>query len=98
MAETMVERVARALAADIDAGLPQFTAQRWEELTALARATMLRRARVLIEVMREPTPEMVKAGHDRDPLGCDVEYANDVYPVIWQAMIDEAVGNGRVRG
>lgn len=49
------------------------------------------RARAAIEAMRGPTPSMVEAGHIRDPLGCDVEHAESVYPVVWDAMVDAAL-------
>jgi len=32
----MIERVAKAIAADIELGFPRFTEQRWEQLTELA--------------------------------------------------------------
>lgn len=38
----------------------------------------------------EPTQEMLEMAHALDPLGCDVEYAADVYPAIWKAMLAAA--------
>lgn len=38
----------------------------------------------------EPTQEMLEMAHALDPLGCDVEYAADVYPAIWKAMLATA--------
>lgn len=49
----MVEKVARALSADIDEGLPRFTAQRWEDLSLPAKATLLKRARAAIQAIRD---------------------------------------------
>jgi hypothetical protein len=53
----MVERVARALASDMEEGFPRFTQQRWDEQSALAKAAHLRRARVAIEAMKLVDPQ-----------------------------------------
>ena len=55
----MIERVARALASDMEEGFPRFTQQRWDQMTALARAAYRQRARVAIEAMVEPTNGML---------------------------------------
>jgi hypothetical protein len=92
----VVERVARALAEDIETSLPPRTKMAWEELTAPAKATMLRRARVAIEAMRGPTPEMKEAGIEAI---ADAEMtvrqwlnfsADDLGPAF-NAMIDRAL-------
>lgn len=75
----MIERVAMALASDMEEGFPRFTQQRWDQMTALARAAHRQRARVAIEAMREPTLAMRKVSTfeaaERD----------------WPAMIDAAL-------
>jgi hypothetical protein len=82
----MVERVARALSADIDAGLPRFTAQPWEELSMPAKAALLHRAAVAIRTMRDPTPAMKAAGAKRIP-----EAGYDLAHDAWCTMIDAAL-------
>jgi hypothetical protein len=48
-------------------------------------------ATAAIEAMREPTEAMINAAYSSDPLSCDVEFAKDVYPPIWNGMINEAL-------
>ena len=52
MVMSMVERVARALASDMEEGFPRFTQQRWDHLSAPAKAAYMQRARVAIEAMK----------------------------------------------
>ena len=88
----MIERVAMAIAADIEDGFPRFTQQRWDELTELSRAAMRQRARVAITAMREPTEAMINVDV---PLGGYGWSDNDCYSAdpaqVWQAMVDEAL-------
>jgi hypothetical protein len=52
----MVERVARALASDMEEGFPRFTQQRWDQLSMPAKAAFRQRARVAIEAMKLTDP------------------------------------------
>lgn len=78
----MVERVAKALSANLEEGFPRFTQQSWDQLSMPAKAVAITRARVAIEAMRNPTDNMLDAtgGECR-------KWA----PGAWQAMIDEAL-------
>lgn len=78
----MVERVAMALASDMEEGFPRYTQQRWDQLTIPARAAFRQRARVAIESMREPTDTMRQAGY-LVTVDDEVE--------VYQAMIDAAL-------
>jgi len=80
----MVERVARACHAAIEATLPARCHQRWEDITLLAREAMFVRARAAIEAMREPTTEMLWA-YELPNIG------PDEIRECWQAMIDAAL-------
>ena len=80
----MVERVARAL----------FTAEHpfgtWS--TGRNQAAWLRRAKMAIAAMREPTPAMTLVGSTTSEAYEDggVEHDLTVTP-IWQSMVDEAL-------
>lgn len=50
--DSLVDRVAMALAADMEEGFPRFTQQRWDQLSALAKAAFRQRARVALEAMK----------------------------------------------
>ncbi len=71
----MIERVARAIYADLPIG------------HAEARAC----ARAAIEAMREPTPEMVKAGLLASCLDPNDQTNQDTQPLVWQAMLSAAL-------
>jgi hypothetical protein len=72
-----IERVAKA-----QAGV------RWSSFDEEHRAAARELARLAIEAMREPTDAMVSAAWDRtDPL----QGGDDLYRVMWDAMIDEAL-------
>lgn len=83
MAESMVERVARAIqSADFEMSRKAVRGEdTGDEYTVLARAA--------IEAMREPTREMDDAGRDNNFM----RYATPA----WQAMIDAAL-NEQVAG
>ena len=84
----MVERVARALSV-ADGMHPDACSNDEDETPAWKLYVGM--ARAAIEGMRIPTEAMIAAGHARDPLGCDVEHAESVYPVVWDAMLDAAL-------
>jgi hypothetical protein len=89
-----IERVARAIAEDIETSLPPRTKMAWEELTLPARATMLRRARIAIEAMREPSEEMITVGVDDALKGPGIgAYLNwrDYVASRFRLMIDAAL-------
>lgn len=48
----LVEIVAKALASDMEEGFPRFTQQRWDQLSAPAKAAFLQRSRVAIEALK----------------------------------------------
>lgn len=52
----MIERVAKALASDMEDGFPRFTQQRWDQLSGPARSAFRQRARVAIEAMKLTDP------------------------------------------
>lgn len=74
----MMERVARALWADVDD-------RDFDALGPLAQKRMRDRARVVFAAMREPTEAMVDAGQEE--VLCGVESAE----IIYRAMIDAAL-------
>lgn len=83
----MRERIARALAEDIDRTMPRFVQQKWDDLTDLAKAAMFRRADAVLEAMMVPTPEMLRAvdGEDADKM-----VARGRAYSAWQSMITAA--------
>lgn len=97
MSETMVERVARAISADMERGFPPRVQSSWETLSDQARETMMLRARAAIAAMREPTEAVLNAGadHMHEAIDYSMEPGEgiDGYYVtpVWQAMIDQAL-------
>lgn len=87
--DDMVERVAMALAAEMEEGFPRFTQQRWDQLTVLARAAFRQRARVAIEAMREPTAEMV--GRAAGGPQWATSLSGKMHEASWKLMIDAAL-------
>jgi hypothetical protein len=86
---TMIERVARALAVLTD----------WEtELSPGEKSYWLEHARIAIEVMREPTEEMVYAAMVTPyptvkEAGGMLPQAKEAVRLEWQAMIDAALSD-----
>lgn len=91
----MVERVAMALASDMEEGFPRFTQQRWDQLSMPAKAAFRTRARVAIEAMRDPSPSMLRAaGAAMSPGKRPTEaYVSDraKHGIRYRAMIDAAL-------
>lgn len=79
----MVERVAMAIASDIEEGFPRFTHQRWDELSEIARQSMRQRAFIAIQAMRDPSDQMLIVAHRH------FERAPELSR--WREMIDEAL-------
>lgn len=77
----MVERVARAIAEEINGG--KFDDARWYNDDQ--RDVHRRRARAAIEAMREPTEAMLTAGDSA------MIRKDDAAADAWQAMVDEAL-------
>lgn len=83
----MREKIARALADDIQDPLPRFTHQKWEDLTELAKDAMFRRADAALSAMREPDEAMCWAISEQ-------VVGNKSATAIWQAaMIAAAQGD-----
>lgn len=93
MAETMIERVALAIAGEIDCvdwTAPDNTMSHAERLNAIA----LDAARVAIEAMAEPTEEMVDAGAVAEGDGnLEAEARN-----LWAVMISAALRDSGTPG
>jgi len=93
MAETMIERVAKALIAVPDQS----------GLTVHDCALVL--ARAAIAAMREPTKAMAKAGYDEGRFECwadvrdgSAQLTDDAPRTIWESMIDAAVAEPKEVG
>jgi hypothetical protein len=85
MADSMVERVARALCSlETDSGPNLLTGiPRWHGYVSAARAA--------ISAMREPTPQMADAAYERQrSLNCPVQTGLN-YSAIYETMIDAAL-------
>lgn len=80
MSESMIERVARALAEE-DGDLYEANAVFWKGM-----------ARAAIKAMREPTEAMERAG---DIPGWDDAVSIGHSADVWRAMIDAALSEGR---
>jgi len=81
--DDMVERVAMALAANVEEGFPRFVKQSWDQYTELARTAFRLRARVAIEAMREPTQTMLDATGNGE--------CGRWAPGVWITMVDAAL-------
>lgn len=86
----MVERVARALASDLEEGFPRFTQMRWDQLTESAKAAYRKRARVAIEAMKISDPvEGVPGGMAfEDALFGECQTVFHAIKAGWNATID----------
>jgi len=79
MAETMIERVARALCES-----QETTEENWQSWVHAARA--------VIREMREPTNTMTDAGFDAESTANPHKtQPHHVVPAVWSAMIDAAL-------
>ncbi|MEP0149994.1 hypothetical protein [Roseibium sp.] len=88
MAETMIERVARAMEPILFGGLPD---GQCGPATARARATAREKARAAIEAMREPTEAMVTIGACREDQDHDIFEEGHIAREVWLEMIDAAL-------
>lgn len=97
----MIDRVAIAIVNAMEASLPVFTQQSWDELSGPARASYRKRARAAIEAMRDIPPEfaqkVMEGGSDLinwldDPKSGE-EWFGDFtdFKKGWNAAIDEAL-------
>lgn len=92
-AESMVERVARAIAAAFEDDFPGRPLP-WSEYTLPARAAMVKRAIAAIEAMREPTPAIIDAvSQELRRLGAWDALPGDAAEQIIAVMIDAAIGD-----
>ncbi len=99
----MVDRVAMAMLAEAARRHPLHITAKWESQDEPDKDDWRVLARAAVGAMREPSPQMVRAGIDADIPGG--RYGEPTFrastineadaPVIWQAMIDAALaGDG----
>lgn len=84
----LLERVARAIGEAYDGYAdPVDTPNNWK--------AAIHAARLAVEAMREPSPEMTKAPH-HEADACDAQYQrDDAFAEAWRAMIDAALAEGQ---
>jgi hypothetical protein len=82
----MIERVAKALFefVEYDGSMGNFNPQYFETIPESHRDFWLRKAKIAIWAMREPTEAMVRSVESHILSACSPE-------AIWRAMVDEAL-------
>lgn len=77
----MIERIAQHLFTEDESHLPEPCRLGWDKARPLTQVTYLKRARALLDLIRQPTDAMVQA---------TAQTRSKAAAALWRAMVDQA--------